>query len=165
MEAQPITYEPIGVFCTPHRDVEGMPIQPRGARDVEGTITIDPRFREGLRDLDGFSHVIVIYHLHEVRGHRLVVTPFLDTVERGIFATRSPRRPNPIGLSVMELLSIDDGVLRLRGVDVLDGTPVLDLKPYVPDFDAPTAVRTGWVARASRDAGSTRSDGRFRDGD
>lgn len=161
-----IEFEAIGVLRTPHDTMEGMPIQPAGAPDVEGTLEVDPRFRAGLTDLDGFSHVIVLYHLHEMRGHRLRVTPFLDITERGIFATRSPRRPNPIGLSVVELLGVDDGVLRLRGVDMLDGSPVIDIKPYVPDFDVPSRpVSTGWYAHVDGRATDVRSDARFYDSD
>lgn len=156
-----IEYEPIGTFHTPFTRARGMPVQPSGANGVRGTIEIEPRFHDGLRDLDGFSHVIVLYHLHRIEGYELIVTPYLDTEQHGIFATRSPRRPNPIGLSVLHLERIENGTLFVEGVDVLDGTPVLDLKPFVPDFDARDVLRLGWLEMVSGDARHRRSDGRF----
>jgi tRNA-Thr(GGU) m(6)t(6)A37 methyltransferase TsaA len=138
-----------------------MPIQPTSARGVTGTVTILPEYLEGLADLEGFSHVFVLYHLHEICGHDLTVTPFLDTKRHGIFATRSPKRPNPVGLSVMELLGLEGDTLYLGNVDVLNNTPVLDIKPYVPDFDVWPADRTGWFQGKSTNAVSQRSDDRF----
>ena len=157
-----IAFEPIGVIRTPFAKPEGMPIQPTGARGVRGTVEVLPEFADGLRDLDGFSHVVLLYHFHRSRGYDLSVVPFLDTVERGLFATRAPRRPNAIGLSVVELAAVRGAVLEVVNVDVLDGTPLLDIKPFVPVFDAPTAVRTGWLAAAQERAAERRSDGRFR---
>jgi tRNA-Thr(GGU) m(6)t(6)A37 methyltransferase TsaA len=119
-------------------------------------------FRAGLQDLDGFSHIVLLYHLHLSRGFDLLVVPFLDTRMRGLFSTRAPRRPNPIGLSVVELDRIEDGVLHIRNVDMLDGTPVLDIKPYVREFDAQGHVRTGWLEKAGKDVRTRRSDERFR---
>ncbi len=156
-----ITYSPIGYFKTPHKDIKGMPIQPTGASGVLGSVEVLPEFRDGLLDLDGFSHVIMLYHLHEVCGHELLVTPFLDTQEHGIFATRSPKRPNPIGLSIMRLNAVSDDTVFLENVDVLDGTPVIDIKPYVPDFDVWPADRVGWFEGKSNNAVTHRSDGRF----
>lgn len=156
-----ISYEPIGHFRTPFTDIRGMPIQPLGAKGVQGTIAMVPELREGLADLDGFSHVIVLYHLHEIRGHELTVKPFLDQNTHGIFATRSPRRPNPIGLSVMKLNGVSGGTVFLENVDVLDGTPVIDIKPYVPDFDIWNADRIGWFEGKSGNASHHRADDRF----
>jgi tRNA-Thr(GGU) m(6)t(6)A37 methyltransferase TsaA len=155
-------YRAIGTLRSPHADIKGMPIQPTGARGVAGHIDILPEFEEGLKDLEGFSHIILLYHLHRVSGHDLIVTPFLDTESHGIFATRSPRRPNPIGLSVLELAGVEGLVVRLGNVDVLDGTPVLDIKPYVPDFDVWPADRTGWFAGKTQGAATCRADERFR---
>lgn len=156
-----INFTELGYFTTPFTDIAGMPIQPSGAREVRGTITIHPHFAEGLRDLDGFSHIIVLYHLHEIKGYDLMVQPFLDTEQRGVFATRSPKRPNPIGFSVMELLRIEGNCLQVANCDVLDKTPVLDIKPYVPDFDIWEVERIGWFSGKSSEARRKKSDRRF----
>jgi tRNA-Thr(GGU) m(6)t(6)A37 methyltransferase TsaA len=139
-----------------------MPIQPTGAKGVAGRIEVLPEFVAGLQDLDGFSHVILLYHLHRAGAAALTVTPFLDTRERGVFATRAPTRPNPIGLSVLELDSVGGGIVHLRNVDILDGSPVLDIKPYVPAFDVWPAGRIGWLAETGGSAATERSDDRFR---
>jgi tRNA-Thr(GGU) m(6)t(6)A37 methyltransferase TsaA len=140
-----IEYEPIGFVRSPHETTSGTPIQPSRARGIEGTVEVAEEYVEGLADLDGFSHIILICHLHRAAGFKLKVVPYLDTEFRGLFATRAPSRPNPIGLSVVRLLGIDGRVLRIEGVDLLDGTPVLDIKPYVCDFDDQTDVRCGWL--------------------
>ncbi len=156
-----ICFRPIGYFRTPFSSPVGMPIQPAGARGVRGQIDILEEFSEGLKDLDGFSHVFVVYHLHEVGGYKLLTTPFLDVVPHGIFATRSPARPNPIGLSVLKVISVDAGTIGLEDVDVLNGTPVLDIKPYVAEFDACNADRFGWFEGNSQRAREHRADERF----
>jgi tRNA-Thr(GGU) m(6)t(6)A37 methyltransferase TsaA len=156
-----IAYTPIGIIHTPFTAREDMPIQPVGAAGVEGSVEVFEEYRPGLKDLDGFSHVILLYHFHRSQGFKLQVVPFLDTVERGLFATRAPRRPNQIGLSVVELARIDAGVLYVRNVDMLEGTPLLDIKPCVPEFDATAEIRTGWLAEARHRAAERRSDGRF----
>ena len=161
---EPVAYLPIGVLHSPHKDVAGMPIQPVGARGVCGHVVIAPEFTDGLLDLDGFSHVILLYHLHRIQGFDLLVRPFLDTRDHGIFATRSPKRPNAIGFSVLELSGVDQesGVVRLCNVDILDGTPVLDIKPYVPAFDVWEAERIGWFAGKVQAAYTCKADERFR---
>jgi tRNA-Thr(GGU) m(6)t(6)A37 methyltransferase TsaA len=136
-------------------------VQPAAARGIAGTLHIDPVFVDGLRDLDGFSHVIVLYHLHLVQGHDLSVVPFLDTQARGIFATRSPKRPNPIGISIFRLIRIDGARVGVSDVDAVDGSPILDIKPYVPAFDAPRTERIGWFAGKLEDLERARADGRF----
>jgi len=153
--------EPIGVIRSPFSSREGMPIQPAGAAEVEGTVELRPELADGLADLDGFSHVILIYAFHRSEGYALTVVPFLDSRPHGVFATRAPRRPNPIGLSVVRLDRVDGHVLHVTGLDVLDGTPLLDLKPYVPVFDAPADCRTGWLEQARDRVGEHRSDDRF----
>jgi tRNA-Thr(GGU) m(6)t(6)A37 methyltransferase TsaA len=162
----PVAYKPIGTLRSPHAEVAGMPIQPTGARGVPGHIEIAPEYAAGLRDLEGFSHVIVLYHLHRISGYELSVRPFLDTDDHGVFATRSPKRPNAIGLSVLELAGVEwnetGGVVRLLNVDVLDGTPVLDIKPYVPAFDSWQAERIGWFAGKADGAETCKADERFR---
>jgi tRNA (adenine37-N6)-methyltransferase len=156
-----ITYAPIGFFKTPFTEVKGMPIQPIGANDVEGSIEVLPEYSEGLKDLEGFSHVYVLYHLHKIVGFDLMVKPFLDNDRHGIFATRSPKRPNSIGLSVMRLKGIAGNSVFLEGIDVLDRTPVIDIKPYVADFDSCDADRFGWFEGKSANAKHHRSDERF----
>ena len=160
-----IVYSPIGCIHSPFTSLQGMPIQPWGAADVEGRIEIYPQFRLGLRDLDGFSHVYVLSHLHAHSGYSLMVTPFLDTEQRGLFATRAPKRPNPIGLSVLRLKEVAEDGLVVLGVDLLNGTPVLDIKPYVPEFDENEQCRSGWLEGKANRAGNHRSDGRFSAGD
>jgi tRNA-Thr(GGU) m(6)t(6)A37 methyltransferase TsaA len=154
-----VEYSPIGVVRSPFSEQEGTPIQPSRADGARGTVEVFPEFAEGLSDLDGFSHIILLCHLHQSSGWRLRVVPFLDTEPRGLFATRAPRRPNPIGLSVVNLLAVDGNVLSIENVDLLDGTPVLDIKPFVGEFDARTEIRIGWLetARLRRD----RADDRF----
>jgi tRNA-Thr(GGU) m(6)t(6)A37 methyltransferase TsaA len=138
-----------------------MPIQPAGASGVTGTIEIDPRYREGLADLDGFSHIILIYHFHLSEGYALLVKPFLDENLRGVFSTRAPRRPNPLGLSVVRLVKVEGSTLYVENMDIVDGTPLLDIKPYVPDLDGITAARTGWLSGKAARALDAKSDERF----
>lgn len=159
-----ITYRPIGIIHSPRTTPEGTPIQPAAAADIIGTVEIDAAYRGGLVDLEGFSHIILLYHNHLVADFSLRVTPFLDDAPRGVFATRAPRRPNAIGLSIVELISVDadTGKLEVRGLDALDGTPLLDIKPYVPAFDAPSATRIGWLAGRVGGLFDARDDGRFR---
>jgi tRNA-Thr(GGU) m(6)t(6)A37 methyltransferase TsaA len=156
-----IDYRPIGTIHSPFQELEGMPIQPAGARGVVGRVEVKPQYAEGLKDLDGFSHIILLYHFHRSSGFKLTVTPFLDTQPRGLFATRAPKRPNAIGMSVVRLTGIEGVALAIEDIDVLDGTPLLDIKPYVPAFDPQTEIRTGWLAPATGRAGSHRSDDRF----
>ncbi len=156
-----ICYKPIGVIRTPFKDVKGTPIQPSAAKGVRGRVEIFPEYAEGLCDLDGFSHVILIYHFHLVRNCKLKVKPFLDDELHGVFATRAPVRPNPIGLSVVRLVAVEGCTLIVEDVDIIDGTPLLDIKPYVPEFDARKAERIGWLERRIGRLSSTRDDGRF----
>jgi tRNA-Thr(GGU) m(6)t(6)A37 methyltransferase TsaA len=161
MRGTQITYEPIGVIHSPFRSVLGMPIQPTGAAGGRGDVEVLPRYAEGLRDLDGFSHIILLYHFHRAGRAELVIVPFLDVRLRGVFATRAPARPNPIGFSVVKLVSVEENHVIVDNLDVLDGTPLLDIKPYVPEFDQQQADRIGWLAGLSDRAVGKRSDGRF----
>jgi tRNA-Thr(GGU) m(6)t(6)A37 methyltransferase TsaA len=138
-----------------------MPIQPPGARGTPGRVELRPELEPGLQDIEGFSHLLLIYHLHRAPPGRLRVTPFLDAQARGIFATRAPARPNPIGLSVVRLVRREGATLHIEDVDVLDGTPLLDLKPYVPAFDGAADVRVGWFEGRLDALPSARADGRF----
>jgi len=156
-----ITYRSIGILHTPFVDLARMPIQPGGEGGAPGYAEVFSEYVEGLADIDGFSHLILLYHLHKVSTCRLRVVPFLDTQERGLFSTRAPVRPNPIGISIVELTGVHANRLQFARLDVLDGTPLLDIKPYIPDFDGPTAVRTGWYGMASGSMRTTRSDERF----
>ena len=156
-----IALEPIGVIHSPFTDPKGMPIQPVGDACLPGTVRMLPEFVDGLKDLEGFSHVILLYHFHRAQRTDLRVKPFLDSLQKGVFATRAPTRPNHIGMSVVELVKIEGAVLHLARVDILDGTPLLDIKPYVPEFDQPSEVRIGWLAAARGQASSKTSDARF----
>lgn len=148
----------IGLIHSPHRQAEGTPIQPRYAQSVEGTVEVFPKFAPGLRDLDGFERVWLLYWCDRAREARLELIPYRDTQTRGVFATRAPSRPNPIGLSCVRLLAVQGATLRVADLDVLDGTPLLDIKPYVTEFDVFTVERVGWYANA-RD--SRIADNRF----
>ena len=133
----------IGVIRTPFTETQGMPIQPAFSQ-AAGRVEVFTEYAEGLQDLETFSHVILIYALHRSNGYALRVKPYLDDVAHGLFATRYPGRPNPIGLSIVHLLSRRENLLEVEGIDVLDGTPLLDIKPYVPDFDSRADARAGW---------------------
>ena len=140
---------PIGEIHTPFSEKRDTPIQPTRST-ARGQVEVYPAYVDGLRDLEGFSHIILLYVFHRSDNYTLRVTPFLDDQERGLFATRYPARPNPIGLSIVRLLAIHDHILEIEGADMLDGTPLLDIKPYMPDFDVQTDVRTGWYEARSR---------------
>ncbi|MDD1716448.1 MAG: tRNA (N6-threonylcarbamoyladenosine(37)-N6)-methyltransferase TrmO [Methanolinea sp.] len=156
-----ICYQPIGVVHSPFSDPGGMPIQSRGGEGVGGTVEIAPEYESGLRDIEGFSRIILIYHFHRSRGSALQVIPFLDTVPHGVFATRAPARPNPIGISVVRLDEKKGNILFIRDIDLLDGTPVLDIKPYIPSCDSFPHETTGWFPEGDSNLVNARSDGRF----
>ena len=162
MAAEHIKYRPIGVIHSPFKDPEGTPIQPSGAAGVKAEIEIFSEFIDGLIDLDGFSHIMLLYHCHRAQPCRLMVKPFLDDAEHGLFATRAPARPNPIGLSVVRLVRIIKQRLFIENVDIIDGTPLLDIKPFVPDFDTHDVERIGWLAKKVSKIENTRDDGRFK---
>jgi len=151
--------EPIGVIETPFREPAGTPIQPSRANGARGRVRVEPRFWAGLRDLAGFERIWLIYWLHRQPGSALLVTPFLDQQQRGVFATRAPARPTPIGISAVRLIGIEGGVLEVADVDMIDGTPLLDIKPYVPEFDSYPASRAGWFDESN--SRSRLADGRF----
>jgi len=156
-----IKFEPIGSIHSPYSDLADMPIQPAGAVGVRGQVEVLPEYVDGLQDLDGFSHIILLYEFHRSSGFDLKVVPFLDSKPRGLFATRAPRRPNPLGISVVRLERIDGAVMHVLDIDVLDGTPLLDIKPHVPHFDSQGEVRIGWL-EGSDEVATRRSDSRFR---
>ncbi len=158
-----IVYKPIGIIHSPFNSLEGMPIQPTSDVSGAGFIEIYPDFVDGLKDLAGFSHIYLLYHLHEVHQTNLTVTPFLDCQPRGVFATRAPSRPNPIGLSLVELVRMEGSFIHVDRLDVLNGTPLLDIKPYVPEFEQIHNVRIGWLEEVKGNVRSQKSDERFRD--
>jgi len=144
-----IAMQPIGVIHSAFTVAHETPIQAARSQAV-GSVEVYPAFADGLKDIEGFSHIHLLYAFHESSGYDLSVKPFLDDQERGVFATRHPRRPNPIGMSIVRLVSRQGNVLTVEGVDVLDGTPLLDIKPYVPEFDIRGNVRTGWYETRSQ---------------
>jgi tRNA-Thr(GGU) m(6)t(6)A37 methyltransferase TsaA len=156
-----VIYRPIGVIHTPYHHLEGIPIQPSGAVGIRGQVEVFSEYEAGLKDLDGFSHIILIYDFHWSRGFNLQVVPFLDSELRGIFATRAPKRPNSIGLSVVRLLEIQSRILYIENVDIVNETPLLDIKPYVPEFDQQVTVRTGWLKKTRKTVYKKKSDKRF----
>ena len=141
---------PIGKIRSPFKSPAGMPIQSSAARGIRGKVILYPEYVEGIRDLDGFSHVILLYYFHLIKQSKLVVNPFLDDKLRGVFATRSPQRPNHIGLSVVKLLKIEGNSLHIENLDILDGTPLLDIKPYVSLFDRHLETSAGWLDNLCR---------------
>ncbi|MDI6790209.1 MAG: tRNA (N6-threonylcarbamoyladenosine(37)-N6)-methyltransferase TrmO [Thermodesulfobacteriota bacterium] len=157
-----IILRPIGIIRSPFKDIKGMPIQPTAARGITGTIEIEPEYVDGLRDIEGFSHIILIYHFHLSEGYSLQVKPFMDDHLHGVFATRAPRRPNPIGISVVRLVKVEGRTLQVEDVDVVDGTPLLDIKPYVPEFDKQKAGRIGWLSGKTNKIHKVKADERFR---
>ena len=138
-----------------------MPVQAAAAKGIQGRIEGLPACGEGLQDLEGFSHLILLYVFHRARAPELLVKPFLGDRRHGVFATRAPARPNPIGISVVRLVRVDGLMLHIEDVDVVDGTPLLDIKPYVPAFDVCQAERTGWLAEGVKNLDGARSDDRF----
>jgi tRNA-Thr(GGU) m(6)t(6)A37 methyltransferase TsaA len=156
-----IRYKPIGVIHSPFKEPRGTPIQPPAGKDVDGTVEVFQDYARGLRDLEGFSHVVLLYHFHLSSEASLEVKPFLDDQTRGVFSTRAPSRPNPIGMSVVRLVGIEGTILRVRDLDIVDGTPLLDIKPSVPDFDGGDVDRIGWLERKKGALPRSRDDGRF----
>jgi tRNA-Thr(GGU) m(6)t(6)A37 methyltransferase TsaA len=162
MSEESITYRSIGVIHSEHSVAEETPIQSAYARDCKGWLQVFPEFEEGLRDVDGFSHLFLIYHFHRAGPAKLVVKPFLQDVERGVFATRAPCRPNAVGLSIVRLIRREGNVLHLDGVDVLDGTPLLDIKPYTARFDRIETTRNGWQDEVDEDTARRRGRRAYR---
>ena len=157
-----VVFTPIGIIHSPFKTRKGTPIQSPHAKEAEGTVEVFPEYAEGLADLDGFSHLLLLYHFHKSEGFNLKVTPFLDSEVRGVFATRAPRRPNSIGLSITKLVRIENNVIHVKWLDILDGTPLLDIKPYVNFFDNPKEeIRTGWLTGKKQYARKIKADRRF----
>jgi len=151
--------KPIGVIHSPNMQEAGTPIQPRWAEQIEGHVEMFADFAAGLKDLEGFERIWLVYGFDRAAKVELIVKPYLDDTPHGIFATRAPCRPNPIGLSAVRLLKVEGRMLHVAGLDMLDQTPLLDIKPYAPEFDCYPAERVGWLARCK--SGPTTADQRF----
>ncbi|HEY9123577.1 MAG TPA: tRNA (N6-threonylcarbamoyladenosine(37)-N6)-methyltransferase TrmO [Bacteroidales bacterium] len=157
-----IIYKPIGFIKTPFEKAAEMPVQPQGATGIEGVIELNAEYVAGLSDLDGFSHLILLYHFHRVKGYKLHVVPFMDDKPHGIFATRSPVRPNPIGISIVKLCKVEDNRVFFEGADMINGSPLVDIKPFFPKYDNQQNVRGGWLeAKGDIDITKVKSDSRF----
>ena len=156
-----ITYRAIGIIHSPFKEPKNTPIQPISSNGAKGTAEIFPDYVDGLKDLDGFSHVILIFNFHLARPYSLLVKPFVDNSLRGIFSTRAPSRPNPIGISIVRLIKIEENLLHIQDLDVIEGTPLLDLKPYVPEFFDTNKIKIGWLTDKIPEFDSKKDDGRF----
>jgi tRNA-Thr(GGU) m(6)t(6)A37 methyltransferase TsaA len=151
----------LGTIHTPFDKLEDMPIQPKGAAEVIGTIELEEQYTEGLADLNGFSHIYLLYEFHMAQRTALTVTPFMDTTPRGVFATRSPLRPNHLGISIVKLIGVEKNIVTVQGIDILNGSPLLDIKPYIAAFDAVQQSQSGWMKGSEDEVAEKRSDLRF----
>jgi len=156
-----ITYKSIGIVHSPFKKPKGTPIQPRAARGIEGTVEIFPEYEKGLKDIEGFSHIILICHFHLSKTFPLKVQPFIDNNLRGLFATRAPSRPNPIGISIVRLVKVKSNMFYIRDIDIVDGTPLLDIKPYIPEFSSEDIIKKGWLENNIVKLSDSKDDGRF----
>ena len=156
-----IKLKPIGIIHTSFKQPKGTPIQPSRSDGAVGWIELYSEYVRGVSDLDGFSHIVLIYYFHLSKGFELIVTPYLDNNLRGLFATRAPRRPNPIGISVVKLQRIEDNILHVINVDIVDGTPLLDIKPHIPEFNSPENIRVGWLNNKNENNDIKLADNRF----
>jgi len=162
MTEQSFSFKSIGVLHTPFKTKDGVPIQGVFDPEAKGRAEIFEAYEAGLRDIEGFSHLILIYVFHLSAGYELVCRPYMEEEERGLFAIRAPKRPNPIGLSVVRLERREGNVLYLAEVDMMDGTPLLDIKPFVPKFDHREGAKVGWMEeRFKKERFRKISDGRF----
>ena len=161
MKTENFTFSAIGIINSPFDEPVNMPIQSASATGVSGTVEIFYEFAPGLKDIEGFSHVILIYAFHRSDGYKLLVKPFLEDVVHGVFAIRAPKRPNPIGFSIVKLIKKDKNILHIENVDILNGTPLLDIKPYVPEFDCFNEADSGWVGNHREKISNKKSDERF----
>jgi len=157
-----ISLKTLGIIYSEFIKVEGTPIQPTASKDSEGKIVIFDEFVEGLKDIEGFSHIILLYYFNQlIRKHSLTVKPFLDDEVHGVFATRAPNRPNPIGLSIVRLTAVDGNTLYVSDIDIINKTPLLDIKPYIPEFDHRDKCKTGWLNSNIDGLNDAKDDGRF----
>ena len=158
---QEIKYKPIGIIHSPFKEPKGTPVQPTGAKGISGTVEVFPEYAEGLMDVEGFSHIFLIFHFHLSKKAPLKVKPYMDNKVHGIFAIRGPSRPNPIGISIVHLVRIEENTLHIQDIDIIDGTPLLDIKPYVPKFDTREVTKIGWLEKNIHKLSTLKDDGRF----
>jgi tRNA-Thr(GGU) m(6)t(6)A37 methyltransferase TsaA len=158
-----IRYKPIGIIHSPLRKSQSVPIQSVASKGIEGSVEVAREYVEGLKDIEGFSHIILIYHFHLSKDYSLIVKPYLDENLHGVFSTRAPSRPNPIGISIVRLTKVEDNIMHIQDLDIIDGTPLLDIKPYVPKFDQRRTVRIGWLKNNINRLSIVSGDGRFTD--
>jgi tRNA-Thr(GGU) m(6)t(6)A37 methyltransferase TsaA len=156
-----IKYKPIGIIHSPFKQPKGTPLQPTSAKNIGGTVELFSEYVDGLEDLGGFSHIILIYHFHLSKEAPLKVKPYMDSKVHGVFATRGPSRPNSIGMSIVRLIRIEENNLYIQDVDIVDGTPLLDIKPYVPEFDIREVEKIGWLEKNVSKLSISKDDGRF----
>ena len=156
-----ISFKVIGIVHSPFKEPFGVPIQPSAAKGIRGTVEIFEDFSDGLKGIDGFSHIYLLYYFHLAREGSLLVKPYMDDEIRGVFATRAPSRPNRIGISIVRLIRVEGNVLYVEDLDIVDGTPLLDVKPYVPEFDVREECRKGWLEKSVHKLPWARDDGRF----
>ena len=156
--------EAIAIINTPFKNLDNMPVQPKGAKETLATIEFKKEYEEGLKDLEGFSHLYLIYYFHKIKTPKLSVVPFNDksNTPRGVFSTRTPMHPNSLGLSVVELVKVEENIVTIKGVDILDKTPLIDIKPYIENFDKIEGeVKSGWMKSNKEEVSQKRSDRRF----
>ena len=156
-----IKYKPIGIIHSQFKEAKGTPIQPTAADGIKATVEIFPEYAAGLTDIEAFSHVYLLYHFHLIKKSSLKVKPFMDDHLHGVFSTRAPGRPNPIGISIVRLIRLEENILHIQDVDIVDGTPILDIKPYVPEFDVREVNETGWLKNNINKLPASKDDGRF----
>ena len=156
-----IKYRQIGIIHSPFKESKGTPIQPTAAKGVDGTVEVFQDYTEGLKDLDGFSHIVLLYHFHLSKEMSLKVKPYLDDQTHGVFSTRAPARPNPIGISVVQLVKIEENILRVQDLDIIDGTPLIDIKPFIPEFDVRDVTKKGWLETNVSRLSTSEDNGRF----
>ena len=162
MITKEIKYNPIGIIHSPFKKAEGVPIQPSQAKGIKGIVELRKDFENGLTDLDGFSHIILLYHFHLSKDYSLSVVPFLDDTTHGVFATRAPNRPNPIGLSVVKLIKIEKNILHIENIDIVDETPLLDIKPNFKECSNSEEIRMGWLTEKTNKFNNIKADKRFK---
>ncbi len=156
MHDNKIIFHPIGVIHSPHKVMSKTPIQPVFCSDIKGTVVLDAEYAEGLKDLQRFSHIYLFYYFHQSQKTCLRLKPYLSDQEHGIFATRAPHRPNKLGMSLVRLMKIKDNILHVKDIDILDGTPLFDIKPYIQRFDSRENTRAGWQDTIPDDVASVR---------
>jgi len=156
-----LIYKSIGTIYSPFKSPKGTPIQAKAAKGIKGKVVVREEYKEGLKDLEGFSYIILLYHFHLSKDYKLLVRPYMDDNLHGVFATRAPRRPNSIGISIVKLKRIRGNILYIEDIDVINAAPLIDIKPYAPDFDIRKVQKIGWLKEVIHELPTKRDDGRF----